>query len=114
MLAPITLGVGAICIDQDNDEERAQQVMMMRDIYWNAKGVVTWLGPGTESSRKAMKLIGLSHKNTPRIIIRSLQTLHTGFVVLFLICAAMVRGPQSQRYCTDPGGLVCGLFKKSS
>jgi hypothetical protein len=40
------LWVDALCIDQDNIEERNQQVTQMRDIYreGGAKRVVVWLG----------------------------------------------------------------------
>ncbi|KAK0751254.1 heterokaryon incompatibility, partial [Schizothecium vesticola] len=36
--------IGAICINQDNFEERAQQVQIMTKIYAMASRVVVWLG----------------------------------------------------------------------
>ncbi|KAK3935455.1 heterokaryon incompatibility protein-domain-containing protein [Diplogelasinospora grovesii] len=41
---PRTLWVDAVCIDQDNLEERAQQVAQMPSIYGQADRVVIWLG----------------------------------------------------------------------
>ncbi|KAF1929496.1 HET-domain-containing protein, partial [Didymella exigua CBS 183.55] len=39
-----TLWIDAICINQDDLDERAQQVPFMKDIYRNAGHVVVWLG----------------------------------------------------------------------
>jgi hypothetical protein len=51
------LWVDALCIDQANLAERAQQVGMMRDIYWHAETVLIWLGKGDESTETGLKLI---------------------------------------------------------
>ncbi|KAI1770775.1 HET-domain-containing protein [Hypoxylon cercidicola] len=45
-----TLWIDAICINQDDLEERASQVKLMRDVYEGAIGVTIWLG---EPSRGA-------------------------------------------------------------
>ncbi|KAJ9654070.1 hypothetical protein H2201_009051, partial [Coniosporium apollinis] len=37
--------VDAICIDQDNTEEKSEQVALMGDIYRKAERAVAWLGP---------------------------------------------------------------------
>jgi hypothetical protein len=42
----VTLWVDAICINQQDDDERAYQVGMMRDIYKNSSEVLIWLGGG--------------------------------------------------------------------
>lgn len=36
--------IDAICIDQDNLDERSQQVRLMRDVYMGAIQVIAWLG----------------------------------------------------------------------
>jgi hypothetical protein len=54
---PRTLWVDAICIDQDNDEERNHQVSKMQRIYSNAKLVLVWLGPTLQDSEFAFKLL---------------------------------------------------------
>ncbi|KAF2742133.1 hypothetical protein M011DRAFT_413132, partial [Sporormia fimetaria CBS 119925] len=38
------LRVDAICINQDNDVERSEQVQIMGDIFSYAWGAVIWLG----------------------------------------------------------------------
>lgn len=49
-----TLWIDAICVDQQNIEERGHQVSRMADIYRLASPVVVWLGPESASSAKAM------------------------------------------------------------
>ncbi|KAJ2990388.1 hypothetical protein NUW58_g2975 [Xylaria curta] len=46
----IHLWTDALCINQDDLDERAQQVRIMRSIYATAWQVVVWLGPATEST----------------------------------------------------------------
>jgi hypothetical protein len=40
------LWIDAICINQDDKEERSYQVPLMGSIYSLARRVVVWLGPG--------------------------------------------------------------------
>lgn len=42
---PRLLWVDALCIDQDNVDERNNQVRLMPEIYRTAQSVVVWLGP---------------------------------------------------------------------
>ena len=51
------LWVDAVCIDQSNLVEKAQQVGLMTDIYSSSSVVLVWLGPPTEDSDIAMKSI---------------------------------------------------------
>jgi hypothetical protein len=53
----VALWVDAICIDQDDLEERASQVRYMQQIYRGATKVIAWLGPGTRTSDIAMDTI---------------------------------------------------------
>ena len=53
----LTLWVDAICINQHDLAERANQVEMMHDIYSNANTVVVWLGPEENESYRAMRFI---------------------------------------------------------
>ncbi|KAH8745248.1 heterokaryon incompatibility, partial [Hyaloscypha finlandica] len=41
------LWIDAICINQNNNEEREQQVQKMGSIYSNTKRVIIWLGEAT-------------------------------------------------------------------
>jgi hypothetical protein len=49
--------VDAICIDQDNQTERAQQVQSMAKIYCKANRVIVWLGEAVADSDQALKEI---------------------------------------------------------
>ena len=49
----------AICINQENDEEKSSQVAMMADIFKRAQRVTVWLGPAAHNSRLAMKLLNV-------------------------------------------------------
>ena len=51
------LWIDAICIDQENLEERNQQVSILVDIYSRAYIVYIWLGPGTPESNKVFKFV---------------------------------------------------------
>lgn len=47
----------AICINQEDVQERSQQVQMMRQIFAHASAVPIWLGKGTERSKETCELI---------------------------------------------------------
>ena len=49
--------VDAICIDQDNDEEKAQQIQFMAEIYSKASRVIVWLGEVAPDSDQALEAI---------------------------------------------------------
>lgn len=46
----LTMWIDAICINQDDSDERSSQVAMMDSIYQNAEEIIAWLGPNTEMS----------------------------------------------------------------
>ena len=48
------LWTDAVCIDQDNMDERIQQVRIMDQIYSLASSVVVWLGPDADNSMPAL------------------------------------------------------------
>jgi hypothetical protein len=52
--APRTLWVDAICINQQDVEEKGRQVMAMANIYRRSCRVLAWLGPGTEDTDRAL------------------------------------------------------------
>ena len=49
------LWIDAICVDQQNVQERGHQVSRMADIFRVASPVVIWLGPNSDSSTVAMR-----------------------------------------------------------
>ena len=62
---PRVLWIDAVCIDQQNLEERNQQVQRMVDIYRLANRVVAWLSPAENDSAYALKILNyLSSKIT--------------------------------------------------
>ena len=52
-----TVWIDAICIDQQNDTERGQQVAMMSDIYSQAVGNLIYLGEDDNLARTALRSI---------------------------------------------------------
>lgn len=52
---PLWIWVDAICINQDDLDERSKQVAIMGQIYSKAYGVCAWLGVGTEKSWETMR-----------------------------------------------------------
>ena len=52
-----TLWVDAICVDQDDLDERSAQVQLMKSIYQDAHQVVSWLGDEDENAAYADWLI---------------------------------------------------------
>ncbi|KAM0310603.1 hypothetical protein ACHAO8_007969 [Botrytis cinerea] len=55
--------VDAICIDQNNKEERKQQVQLMAKIYISAHRVIVWLGEQTVEKQGALEDIQLAANN---------------------------------------------------
>ncbi|KAL2277885.1 hypothetical protein FJTKL_15165 [Diaporthe vaccinii] len=54
------LWIDAICINQEDHDERASQVMIMSDIYRQAQQVVIFLGMADDASTRAMDLLQLT------------------------------------------------------
>ena len=53
---PRALWVDQLCINQTDGPEKAQQLLIMGDIYSKAERVLAWLGPTADDSDKAMGL----------------------------------------------------------
>jgi hypothetical protein len=54
---PRTLWIDAICIDQDNLEEKNHQVPKMATIYNGARRVCVWLGEGGAGTERALNFV---------------------------------------------------------
>jgi len=75
-VSPYPLWIDAVCIDQNNLQEKSQQVAMMKDVYSKAVSVLIWLGPAQRSTADSIASIekiheqclgatgGLEHLNT--------------------------------------------------
>ncbi|KAL0931131.1 heterokaryon incompatibility protein [Colletotrichum truncatum] len=53
----VTVWVDALCIDQQNRDERTRQVQLMTKIYSKAQSVAIWLGPESDRSAAAAEFI---------------------------------------------------------
>ncbi|KAM6534369.1 hypothetical protein FALCPG4_004010 [Fusarium falciforme] len=53
----LTLWVDPVCINQDDDNEKAHQIPLMGEIYTWAEAVYIWLGDGSQATDKAIKYI---------------------------------------------------------
>lgn len=71
---PICLWVDAICIDQNNNAEKTEQVLLMQDIYDKAKSAIVWLGPAAEDSDAAMDALNSAGKMASEAGILDLRT----------------------------------------
>lgn len=55
--SPRYIWIDTLCIDQTNPEERSKQVLLMRQIYAQAEGLLVWLGDEDEWSNIAISSI---------------------------------------------------------
>ena len=55
-VSDLPLWVDAVCIHQEDQDERSAQVALMSDIYSKATSVIVWLGKEDESARRALRL----------------------------------------------------------
>ncbi|KAI0114151.1 heterokaryon incompatibility protein-domain-containing protein [Nemania sp. FL0031] len=53
----LPIWIDAVCIDQNNEEEKSKQIPMMRYIYARARQVLIWLGPEDEHIYRAASVI---------------------------------------------------------
>lgn len=56
-ITPLLIWADALCINQDDEEEKGKQVQSMRLIYQSATEVSVWLGPEDDSSAIAWSLM---------------------------------------------------------
>ncbi len=66
----LCLWIDALCINQEDLEEKSQQVGMMGKIFRNAEGVIAWLGVASDDSEKAMDLMA-DHNNMRQVLMGS-------------------------------------------
>jgi len=62
--------VDAICIDQENVDERSQQVLIMAEIYGRATKTLIWLGEASEGTDDGLKLVEDLYATPPQQGIR--------------------------------------------
>lgn len=54
---PVWIWADALCIDQQNRDEKNQQLRLMTDIYKRAQSVAIWLGPERDNSMLATEFL---------------------------------------------------------
>ena len=52
-----TLWIDAICINQEDIDERGNQVSLMRDVYGNSARTLVWLGHEDDQTKNAIRLV---------------------------------------------------------
>ena len=69
----VTVWADALSINQDDGEERTRQIQLMKDIYAKAQSVAVWLGPESEASGLAMRLLShVAHRGDSPAYIKEL------------------------------------------
>jgi hypothetical protein len=58
----LTFWIDAVCIDQEHNEEKSQQIRQLRKIYEQASRVIIWLGPSDYSSNLAMDTLQAGYR----------------------------------------------------
>ncbi|KAH7242833.1 heterokaryon incompatibility protein-domain-containing protein, partial [Fusarium tricinctum] len=53
----VVIWADQVCINQNDDDEKTSQVMVMRDVYQTASSTLIWLGPAADNSDEALSLI---------------------------------------------------------
>ncbi|KAH7033577.1 heterokaryon incompatibility protein-domain-containing protein [Microdochium trichocladiopsis] len=91
-----TLWIDAICINQEDNEERAAEVLRMLRIYQNATGVVVWLGPGSDSSKIAVQHIRFLEaeylaQQQPSWLLASLPVLNRAVALGYAVVSPAIR-----------------------
>jgi len=64
--APVLTWIDALCINQDDLDERAQQVRLMRDIYSKAYSTILWLGEEDERTEGAIAILRIASEQAKR------------------------------------------------
>ena len=59
---PVYLWVDAVCVNQEDLEERAQQVLLMKTIYQSARNTFSWLGEADAQAEQFFSLIDTIHE----------------------------------------------------
>jgi hypothetical protein len=122
--------IDAICVDQDNTNERNHQVQLMREVYSTAHQVIIWLGdastdfddetgqPVSDIYMEYLDLMGSQiaqfreegKDGSASPLYQKIESEANKFALNKV--SPQHCGAASKIYITDAGGLVSGLFKK--
>ncbi|PSN75113.1 HET-domain-containing protein [Corynespora cassiicola Philippines] len=108
------LWIDAICINQNDLDERERQVQLMTRIYWCANRVIVWLGDEDEHTEEIFKAIETSIYSTERRI----RQMHASAGRLEVkIAASILRRPWFKRTWEVAAAksihLKCGVYDLS-
>lgn len=96
------LWVDAICINQEDLEEKNHQVPLMKDIYSQAEMIICWLGAPDKSTYSAMHWIEVVAKERPATptgdkkeshlpLLQKLDSIHDESRKVVAICSRILR-----------------------
>jgi hypothetical protein len=74
------LWVDALCINQEDPEERTQQVQKMRDIFWSSQHVLAWTGEPDENSDEVLEFLQFLSEPSVFMTTFALEEKTTGFM----------------------------------
>ncbi|KAK6440994.1 hypothetical protein LTR95_002777 [Oleoguttula sp. CCFEE 5521] len=82
----LKIWVDAVCIDQDNLDEKAEQVARMAEIYSRAAKVLIWLGGGNDASKEAIRFLkeDLSNLDNLRALVHDRDQANWGNLVYLM------------------------------
>ncbi|KAJ2975522.1 hypothetical protein NUW58_g8329 [Xylaria curta] len=125
----VLVWVDALCIDQQNPDERSQQVQLMTEIYAKATEVAIWLGPTENDSQLAKDFIQdiiLAENNpeetTALLLSPSRLPAVEAVVRLFQrdywrrlwVVQEVFNARSIMVYCGDSAGLPWGVYRKAA
>ncbi|KAJ2992631.1 hypothetical protein NUW58_g2101 [Xylaria curta] len=127
--ADVLIWIDALCIDQQNRNERSQQVQLMTQIYAKATNVAIWLGPSANNSELAiefLKDIAIARNNLKEIIalllspnrLRSISAvaslLQRDYWKRLWVTQEVFNAKTIKVYCGDSSGLPWSIYKRAA
>ncbi|KAI1132540.1 heterokaryon incompatibility protein-domain-containing protein [Nemania abortiva] len=125
----VLVWVDALCIDQQNRDERSRQVQLMTEIYTKAENVAVWLGPSADDSELAIKFlqnIYTTKENSRKIteLLLSPSQLHSVRAVAFLfqrdywkrlwVTQEVFNAANIKVYCGNSAGLPWDIYENAT
>lgn len=125
----VLVWVDALCIDQQNRDERSEQVQLMAEIYAKATEVAIWLGPSENDSELAIEFledIAIARDDpgeiTDLLFSPSRRRAVGAVVCLFQrdhwkrlwVVQEVYNARVIKVYCGNSRGLPCGIYRRAA